>query len=304
MGIERKSWLGMVPSSKCGSASASVAGRAHMFFPAFSASCATRPSAACGQALTLAGESTNAKTGLLLQYAYNAALRGCRSLIFSRQRPSPEAPLPGPLPANEAALKHMVFKYVSCAQDIRKVLMELHQPEYAPHLIIITDDLSSLLGECDRSRQHQEGGETGADAELALTLARLVDALAFCDNCHSSDLKARSQATLETAAEASSRDEMEYGQTDHQTGSERETGAIQSEVLIAEGLSEAGLPKMLFVYEKFIPGYLTIRQREAGADGDMEMRHFNHRRCRSCGSTWQARFQASDGVVRDITFCC
>lgn len=92
------------------------------------------------------------------------------------------------------------------------------------------------MGECDRSRPNQEGGETGADAELALTLARLVDALVFCDNCHSSGVKARSQATLETAAEgrASSRDEMEYGQTDGKTGSERETGAIQSEVLIAE----------------------------------------------------------------------
>ena len=86
----------------CPVASAPVVERAHMFFPASSAPGSARPDAheapqGYGRALTLAGEPPRAKTGLLLQYAYNAALRGCRSLIFSRQRPSPEVPLPGTL---------------------------------------------------------------------------------------------------------------------------------------------------------------------------------------------------------------
>jgi len=89
-----------------------MSGSARLFFPqpdnAGADELEPRTQAACARALTLAGESATAKTGLLLQYAYNAALRGCRSLIFARQRPSPAVPRPGvsraPLPREVAPL--------------------------------------------------------------------------------------------------------------------------------------------------------------------------------------------------------
>ena len=130
--------------------------------------------------LVLAGESSTIKTALLLQYAYNAALRGeklqvavlarlqpcATGLLISHRLPFSglfsASPLarnpssrflvklfgvslsahldlarcglaqacgrtfcfvvsfsPGPSPANEAALQYIVFKYVSCARDMR-----------------------------------------------------------------------------------------------------------------------------------------------------------------------------------------
>ena len=45
------------------------------------------------------GDDTIAKTAMLLQYAYNAALRGCRSFILTRQPPAPSLQLPGGIPS-------------------------------------------------------------------------------------------------------------------------------------------------------------------------------------------------------------
>jgi len=67
---------------------------AHMFFPAADDAAAARPARKAPMSI-LAGNDHLAKHAMLLQYAYNAALRGCRSLVIARQRPSPDVPLPG-----------------------------------------------------------------------------------------------------------------------------------------------------------------------------------------------------------------
>eukprot|EP00961_Rhodomonas_salina_P030779 413880-Rhodomonas_salina.2 len=57
------------------------------------------------RSLVFAGDEPMVKMAMLLQYAYNAALRGCRSFILCRRPPPPSLPLPGLMPAFNSSLE-------------------------------------------------------------------------------------------------------------------------------------------------------------------------------------------------------
>ena len=63
-----------------------------------------------------------------------------------------------------------------------------------------------------------------------------MDALVFCDDCHSSEVKTRHQETASMVAEERARPSagMELGRTDDRAPLSGEMRGIQSEVLIAE----------------------------------------------------------------------
>ena len=164
----------------------------------------------------------------------------------------------------------------------------------APDLIIVADDLSSLLGGgngvvgtsvASAGRWGAGLGSASPESELALTLAQLIEALSFCDRA----------------------------------GSARGGEICRSELLIAEDLSrEAPAPKMFFVYEKFIPSFFSVNPAEAsdgcsttGVGGGrnveregFELSQLNHRACASCSERWMARFSAGEGSVDAVRFCC
>ena len=164
----------------------------------------------------------------------------------------------------------------------------------APDIIIVADDLSSLLGGgngvvgtsvASAGRWGAGLGSASPESELALTLAQLIEALSFCDRA----------------------------------GSARGGQICRSELLIAEDLSrEAPAPKMFFVYEKFIPSFFSVHPAEAsdgcsttGVGGGrnveregFELSQLNHRACASCSERWMARFSAGEGSVDTVRFCC
>jgi hypothetical protein len=101
----------------------------------------------------------------------------------------------------------------------------------APSLLIVTNDLSSLLAD-------QDG--PGAELELSLTLAHLVNALMFCDGCDTAKGEARPRGAPEHAAAASAGpatgmeiDEASDKASDA-TALRADSGGVQSELLIAE----------------------------------------------------------------------
>ena len=72
------------------------------------------------RSLVVAGDSSTLKSSLLLKYAYNAALRGCTSLFFTKQRLDAAASFPRVKEdLVDEVLERIRFKYVRETADIR-----------------------------------------------------------------------------------------------------------------------------------------------------------------------------------------
>jgi len=162
---------------------------------------------------------------------------------------------------------------VNSGYDLRSALAGIHDLEEMPNLLIVADDLSSILA--DKCFEH-----------LAMTLAHLEEAQGFFDR------SLRENAfKLEMGVEGSG------GQGE---GRDR-TPFVGCELIISEGISETGRPNNLYVYDRFFPNYITIVEH----DGVKEMSQPSVApRCHRCGCPWLARFSARDGVTSNPKFCC
>ncbi len=98
--------------------------------------------------IVIAGESATCKSALLLQYAYNAALRGMPCLYFKKRGDSSPAlfRFPGDDDShNDEVLERICFKYVENTIQIR--LAVEHAPVFMKYSIRFPSLLDTLLSD-------------------------------------------------------------------------------------------------------------------------------------------------------------